>query len=573
MHPPRPFPEGLSLYPYQHDACVAVAEAYAEGKERGIIAMATGLGKTVFAMSLQRYVPGRMLFLAQRKELIYQAYKTARAWNPDLRVGIEHDIARASEHDDIVIASVAGLGRKDTRRMLDYAGDHFHTIIIDESHHTASTTHLHCLERFKGHNLLIGLTATPYRSDGLDLRPIFERIIYEYGLVDGINDGYLSDLAVRQIATSVDLSEIESSGHDFKEETLEAALNTDYRNSFILSAIEDHAWDRNCILVFATSARHAAVLAEQCRNRGWTAAHVVGSMPKSEREAAMKKFEEGETRILVGCMVPTEGYDNPRIDSIVMARPTQSLVLFQQMVGRGVRLFDGKENCLLLDLKDNTTRHSIVSASDMFGAEKVDPEGALLTELAAKIEAARRAGIKPDGKSLDDLDKEIRALHEISGGRIVDLPTRAIEVDIFNRLSTPNPIVDALSVFPWRSLKPDTYVLPTDNRHRPTLVKLREGEWFLRHRTGANSWTSTPLGAGEKPPLKAADKVVKRILEAADRNWRHFTRNAKWRNMPAKPEDLTALRERGFNVRDGEMTAGAARDMRRVLEWGITMED
>lgn len=542
------------------DKCRA---ALLRGVKRQLVVLATGLGKTATAMSFPwRVNPGKMLFTADRRELLYQAWKAAKRWNPTLDVGLDHESYRAATQQDIVISSIPAIGAKESKRLTGFYHDHFSTVIIDEAHHAAAATHLRALKRFNGASLIGGLTATPFRHDKFDLANIFDEIVANYDLTWGIENGHLVDIESYFIRSGVDISDLETRGDDFTEESIEQSINTDYRNSHIISALNDHAYERKSILIFAASTKHVNVLVDQLNRYGWPAAGVLGSTSPTERRDVFDRFGAGETRVLVGFGVPTEGYDCPRIDCVVLGRPTKSMVLLSQMVGRGVRPSPqtGKTNLLLLDIVDVCRNKEIVHLSDMFGVREFDCLGESFTLSQKKARKAEELGIDPESSDANDLEAKIKAMEGFLGGKIVDLPTHALQVDLFNRVATPLPEVDALSVFRWMKEPSGAYLLPSAIEHAPRLKRDPVGQWSVEYNSKGQRITE-PLGKSERPPFKLADKIMKRILPETGKPWDFFARNASWRNRPAQKEDIDRLRQHKVDIFPDGLTRGVAADM------------
>ena len=284
---------------------------------------------------------------------------------------------------------MATLGRRDSPRLVDnYDPDDFKLIIIDEAHHAAASTYRRILRHFgrgggedenrnSNSNVLVwGCSATLARHDGVRLSDVFEEITYYRTLLDMWNDGWLSPARAYHIKTNVNLSDVplRSDSGDFNITSLANRVDTLHRNELIT-----RAWERlssssssprqrhRSTLVFAVDVRHVANLVEAFRSRGVDARGVVGSTSKDERVGVLEAFKRGDFPVLVNCQVFTEGTDIPRVDCVVLARPTASPVLFQQMLGRGLRLFPGKVDCVVLDCVDVCERRPLVTLPSLLG--------------------------------------------------------------------------------------------------------------------------------------------------------------------------------------------------------------
>lgn len=539
---------------------------------RQLVVYATGLGKTATAMAVPwNAVEGRVLFLAHRKELLTQAFGAARLWNPGTRVSLEHDVFRATDDDDIVIASVQGIGKEGSKRLRDFGRSHFDTIIVDEAHRTAAAMHLRSLDRFSDHGLLIGITATPFRADGVELSNIYDEIVDERTIEWGIDNGWLCELRPYWIKSKVDISDVETRGSDFVEASLDEQVNTDYRNSLIWSALNEYAHDRRRALIFSASVNHAKILSEQLSAHGWPARWVSGSTGKKQREEAIAWFGEDtqDRRCLVGCDVFIEGFDEPKIDCLVLGKPTKSLGRFSQMLGRGTRTHESKPDTIVLDIVDVCSTHDVCRVSDMFGAREVDLLGMPLSQAIKRLKQAKEKGVDTSGKDIAEVDEEERQLSAIMGGRLVELPTKAVQLDLFSRVTKPAPEVDAGSVFKWMKLGASSYLLPVNRRLSPKLTSDAVGNWRLEYRGDGMSVNTHALGKSDRPPFKEADKHMKKAIEAATgKPWRMFSRTAQWRNRPAENSDISRLREKGISVYPSDLTRGAAIDLANFLDMG-----
>ncbi|MCL4495097.1 MAG: DEAD/DEAH box helicase [Firmicutes bacterium] len=366
----------ITLRPYQESALVAADQALREGITKQIWSMATGLGKTFSGTfyAMRRNQP--TLWLVHRDELIRQAANAfATAW-PGANIGIvkaEEDAWQAP----IVVASVQSLSEK---RLHRWHPEQFGTVIVDESHHAAASSYQKIL-RYLQPELLLGLTATPYRTDKATLEGTFDKIVFSYGIQEGIKDGYLVDIRAFRIRGQADLDAVHTQAGDFNAEELATALNTVPRNRLIVEAYQHHAAHTKA-MAFTAGVQHAYDLAQAFQATGIPAAAVDGKMPMDERRAILTQFKAGTIQVLTNAMLYTEGFDEPSIETIILARPTKSLGLFTQMVGRGTRPADGKSHMILLDIADNTKRHKLITVKDLIGMRK-DPENG--TSVAARM--------------------------------------------------------------------------------------------------------------------------------------------------------------------------------------------
>jgi superfamily II DNA or RNA helicase len=359
-------PPRLTPRPYQVEAVIAVLQSALHGIKRPLIALPTGTGKTIIVAHLLQHRPGRALVLAHRDELIQQAVDKLGWVAPNLHVGVVK--AERDAHDaPVVVASVQTLSRR--QRLARLAPD-FDTIVIDEAHHAPADTYRrilsHCQAWTPDGPLVVGVTATPERGDGQSLRQVFERIVYQKSLLDMMQAGYLADLRALHVRLQADFDALRVRQGDFVDADLEGLLVEANAPAHVLAAFQNQAAERKALL-FTPTVAMAYTMAETFCAAGIYAEALEGRTPLAERRAILHRLHTGETRVVANCAVLTEGFDEPSIDCIIMARPTRSRPLYQQMLGRGTRLYPGKVDCLILDVVGVSTRHTLQTACTLFG--------------------------------------------------------------------------------------------------------------------------------------------------------------------------------------------------------------
>jgi ATP-dependent helicase IRC3 len=342
----------MELRDYQQECVDAVLTAWESGRRRVLIAMPTGTGKTVvFCHIIQRRLKlGRALVLVHRDELVQQSVEKLNAIVPEASVGVVK--GDQDEYDaDIVVASVQTLSRQN--RLNRIQRTHFATIIVDEAHHSRAETYMRTLEYFRAFDpngpYTLGCTATPERHDRLALGWVYQDIVYHASIPAMIRRGYLCDVRGLRVVAKVDLSKVRTRGGDYVESELEQALVAANGVEAITSALLKFAADRKSI-IFVPGVQMAHLTAAALQEAGVAAAAIDGSMPLPERRELLAKLRSGELQAIANCMVLTEGFDEPSVNCIFVARPTRSRTLYVQMVGRGLRPCEGKSDCLVLDL-------------------------------------------------------------------------------------------------------------------------------------------------------------------------------------------------------------------------------
>ncbi len=362
----------ISLRPYQRDAIDAVLAARREGVRRMVVCLPTGAGKTVIFSHLARLARRQVLVLAHREELLAQAReKLERALGGAAVVAVEQGARRAPAEAKVLVCSIRSLHEERLARVV--RGRDLGLVIYDECHHAAADDNLRVLRQLGAFEpgwtgTLLGFTATTARGDGRGLEAVFERIVYARALREMIADGYLSPLRGLRISTAADLTRLSAGGLDFREEELAEAVDIEERNALVARSIQELARDRRT-LAFCVTVSHARNLCRALNHLGVPAGLVHGAMPSDARARALADFREGRTQALTNVGVLTEGFDDPGVSCVAMARPTRSEGLYAQCVGRGTRLHPGKKDCLILDFVDVSTL-SLCSLPSLFGMPK-----------------------------------------------------------------------------------------------------------------------------------------------------------------------------------------------------------
>lgn len=361
---------GFTPRPYQLECEQAIKAA---GPGHHLIVMATGLGKTAVFTHLEGM--GRTLIISHRDELVRQPEKY---YAGQVSFGVEKAQEQAKD-EEIVSASVQSLSRDS--RLSRYAPDAFETIIIDEAHHAAAPSYQKIINYFSGAKRVLGFTATPTRGDGVRLDKVFDDIIYTKDIRWGITNNYLSRVRCERVEVDLDLSQVSKTNGDYNTGELEDKILAK-QSGIIPQAAQAykqycHDADKHTI-IYCVTRNVCAVLAETIKKilpetERETITVLLGDTPDAERSQILSDFQKGKIRCIINCMVLTEGADLPICDAVMNVRPTCNNTLYQQMVGRGTRLYDKKEYCLIVDIvpesgiKGNRT---LCTAPTLFG---IDP--------------------------------------------------------------------------------------------------------------------------------------------------------------------------------------------------------
>lgn len=372
----------MKLRPYQQEALEAVRESYRQGHRRSLVVMPTGTGKTVLFAEISRLAKGPVLVLAHRQELVEQAREKISAWCDDV-VAVEmadrRELTKASgKAHKITVASIQSM----RRRLTQVPRDTFRIVVIDEAHHSTADSYRELIDHFDAH--ILGVTATPDRSDRQPLGDIFTDLAFNYDILTAIAEGWLCPIRSFLVKTEVDFSGIRKIAGELAIGDVEEILTQEPHLAEIAYPIVNER-DGRPTMVFAASVAHAhalaRVLCEFSQDDNYAVA-LDGSHPTETRRKVIAGFRAGEIKVLVNCSLFTEGFDVPQISMVAIARPVLSRAFYAQMVGRGTRIAPDKKDLLVLDYLPANCRHQLIQSVDIFA--KADEE---VLEIARKIAA------------------------------------------------------------------------------------------------------------------------------------------------------------------------------------------
>lgn len=359
---------GFRLRPYQEAAVTAVTTKFSQpGIRKLLLYLPTGSGKTVIAAAVLRRMfrrrdAGRVLFIAHRREIIEQTARTVQRQLPGRSIAIEQGSRSAADDADVTIASVQSLVRRKQR----YDPAAFSLLICDECHHALAPSWKQTIEYFadRSDTRLLGMTATPKRTDGRSVLSLFGEVAYEITRAELEHLGYLVPMRYFMVRSQLELERVAMAGSDFQVGALSKVMDTPQLRALTVQAWLAHAEGRKTI-VFCSGVGHAHHLAADFQATGYAAAVIDGKT--RERDALLRRFERGELPILTNYGVLTEGFDDPAVECIVMARPTTSPVVYTQCIGRGLRPAPRKDRCTVIDIVDRSTHQLQYGATEMAG--------------------------------------------------------------------------------------------------------------------------------------------------------------------------------------------------------------
>ncbi|GLH62195.1 DEAD/DEAH box helicase family protein [Parageobacillus sp. G301] len=331
----------------QVEALERLEATYEEGYDKAMVVMATGLGKTYLAAFFARRFQ-KVLFIAHREEILRQAKRSFQRVIPNKTFGI-YDRNKKDKDADIIFASIFTLSMK--KHLKAFSKDEFDLIIIDEFHHAAARSYQRVLDYFEP-KFLLGITATPDRNDNKDVYAICDgNVAYKIDFIEAVQRGWLAPFRYYGVYDDTDYSKIKWLGNRYDEaELLQVQLREEMADK-ILKAWEKYKKTRT--LVFCSSIKQADFLSEYFRKRNYRTVSLHSKQTDTPRGKAIAMLEQGELDAIFTVDLFNEGVDIPSVDTLLFVRPTESLTVFTQQVGRGLRLYEGKDYCVIIDLIGN----------------------------------------------------------------------------------------------------------------------------------------------------------------------------------------------------------------------------
>lgn len=562
----------MELRPYQQQAIQKTLEAIKQGKSnKQVWVMATGTGKTVCFAKLASHVINttgkKVLILAHREELLEQAKNKILQTDPTLKVGIEmaeNVIGLDYQSIDVVVASVPTLGREGSSRILKFNPEDFGLVVVDEAHHASANSYVNVLKHFgvlkprredeeRGMTeildgdwntkcILLGVTATPSRSDNRGINYVFDDVVFEYNIIEAIKEKYLSPIRAIRVKTATDISGIKRTAGDFNLKDLEEAVNTKDRNELIVKAYKEIIPGKQAI-IFAVDINHALDIVKTFVAGGIVTSFVFGSTDKETRNQRLIDFNDKKIQVMVNVGVLTEGVDIPSVDAILMARPTTSGILYSQMLGRGTRLYPGKEYLMVIDFVDTTKKAKLQTVASLIGRpDAIDFKGkdilAVQQELQDLLDAV--PGLDLEGVDVDQIQQLIeKAKYNIE------------EVDLLGSLRAALPLA-AFSKYEWQKYNEDQHRLSL-GQNKETGVKFTFvitetiTEKFVVKRTSfdtaAKRWLD-PLEIGSYETIEMAVKEADHFIEMHHNELINLaSSDARWRKDKPSEKQIAFIKK------------------------------
>lgn len=332
----------IKLRPYQQD-CVDAIASHFEKNDKQLIQIPTGGGKTFIFLHYLKFASVKTLIVVPTIELLEQVLHWGKIILNDREVLSYKDRKDA----DVIVTTTAAL-RYSSNQTLFGKFDH---LVIDEAHHIYAKNYLEFMDKQTHKYKLLGCTATPERMDGKNLLKIFDSLTFDMNLLDLIKLEELCDIEATRVKTNISLTGHIRKGGDIVPKKLKELDNVS-RNRLIIKTFKDECPDKKT-LIFCVNIEHAISLSGMMNKKGISSEYIYGDMSSSKRKRILADFKKGKIQVLTNCQLLTEGFDEPSIEALIIARPTMSKTLYCQMVGRGVRKHPGKEVCELYELTDN----------------------------------------------------------------------------------------------------------------------------------------------------------------------------------------------------------------------------
>lgn len=336
----------MELRDYQQEAIDNLKRMREDGKTIALLYHATGVGKTITAATDAKAVGGRTLFLVNALKLASQAKDTfAKVW-PEATLG-EYTGSQKDVSQTVIFATVQSISKD----LAKFSPTDFDYLIVDECHHAAANTYQKIFTYFHP-KFILGLTATPERSDGEDMLELFQNVAHKMDLKTAVERGVLVPIRCVRVKTNIDLTDVRINGIKYNSQDLESKLFIPERNQLIVDTYLKYVNGKKTV-IFCASVDHAAEIAKLLRDNGVKAEAVSGRDRVEIRNKIRKDYETGSTNVLCACDLLNEGWDSPHTTVLFMARPTMSKTIYMQQLGRGTRRYPGKDDLLVIDFVDN----------------------------------------------------------------------------------------------------------------------------------------------------------------------------------------------------------------------------
>jgi ATP-dependent helicase IRC3 len=482
----------------------------------------------------------------------------------------------ASGAADITVASVRSMDSGD--RISKYDPHRFKLVLVDEAHHIVAPGYMRTLAHF-GLDLpretspaLVGVSATFSRFDGLRLGAAIDHIVYHKDYVDMIGEKWLSDVIFTTVKSKANLSKVKSGRDgDFQTGQLSKAVNNEETNEITVKAWLAEAGDRKSTLVFCVDLDHVSRLTSMFRKNGIDAQYITGSTRKSVRGDRLQAFKDRKFPVLLNCGVFTEGTDIPNLDCVLLARPTKSRNLLVQMIGRGMRLHPGKENCHVIDMVASLET-GIVTVPTLFGLHPSEVVNGATANALRELK---------DRKAEEQITQDQEAKDIMLASNASNLAESRLTFTHYE--SVHDLIEDTSGERHVRAISPNAWVQVDDAKYILaarggvlTLEKPTKDKFTVVHKY-ALAPTEKSKAPWSRPREVATATTLLDAIHAADTfattkfERIYINTSSQWRKQPASEGQLTFLNKMRVDeepLRPDQVTKGRAGDMITKIKFG-----
>lgn len=504
------------LRPYQIEAVEAVKNL--QSGFNGILSLSTGTGKTVIMAAIANETIGRVLIVVQSSELREQTIEKLYKTNPNLDVGsVQASLDEVS--NKIVVSTRQSLTHSKSTRLerMSEHGD-FELVFFDECHSSVGQIKK-IVDKLNPSIKVVGLTATAFNPD---MKKVFHGIIYEKYILEMIKDNYLCEPKAIYVHSDVDLSNVKTIAGEFNQRQLEDAVNTDNRNDIIVDAYIKYASGRKSTIVFASGIAHARDICQKFKDNNIVCDYVDSTIEDNQRELVINNFKSGKLPVIVNVGILTLGFDHPPTDCIMMCRPTKSKILYTQIIGRGLRTSEGKENCLVIDVVDIVRKHDLMTMTDIFDVEIKD--GETLSEAIKREEKNEQEKLEREELAKQKEQERLALIAE--------------ELKLFK---TNMSEYFSESYYDWFKCDNDIFALSTNSDYHYAIYKNIKENIFELY------FINTTNKVNTKDYISEDDNLINLIEEAekyATRKYSTFLdRKAKWKYESSTQKQLDWLKD------------------------------
>ncbi|OCK84166.1 P-loop containing nucleoside triphosphate hydrolase protein [Lepidopterella palustris CBS 459.81] len=576
-------PLQITLRNYQEECIQSVLSYLGKGHKRLGVSLATGSGKTVIFVQLISRIPSndnatQTLILAHRRELVEQAARHCTLAYPNKSIDVEMGSNHASGAADITVASIQSITSGD--RILKFDPSRYKLVLVDEAHHIVSAQYLELLEHFglrhttdwesSSAPALVGVSATFSRFDGRKLGSVIDHIVYHRDYVDMIEQNWLSNVIFTTVESKADISRVGSGANgDFQTGALSRAVNTDETNEITVRSWRARAGERKSTLVFCVDLNHVSSLTATFLKHGIEARYVSGDTPKKVRSERIDAFKNGEYPILINCGVFTEGTDIPNIDCVLLARPTKSRNLLVQMIGRGMRLHPGKENCHIIDMVASLNT-GIISTPTLFG---LDP-----AEIVEEADPKRMMELREEKEQEKRREEVVSEAEKTTISGAMRGTVTFTDYDSIHDLiedTSEERYIRGISPFAWVGVGHGKYILTTNSGSYLTVEPV-DSRFVIKftQKLPAGMKSKSPFA---RPRTVAEAEDFEHAVRAADTyaaevfEYIFISKKQSWRQKPASQAQvdfLNKMRPKDDQLTTESVTKGKAGDMITKLKHG-----